>query len=464
MSERRKRNIIICTLCGVLLLMVVGYAAFNTLLNINGTTSITSNWDIKITSITSKDVVGGATDEESQVVDDLSATFKVNLVSPGDSITYYITVENNGNLDAEVARVKISEPENDAIIFETNGIEEGEILTANGGTDILTVKVTYSDNVTSQPESLEADLRVTLDYVQKDHKSEWIPTDGLTSNDLIKKVVSDGDGLYADSYESGRYIYKGGNPNNYITFNNEVAGWRIIGIEDDGIIKIMRASVLPNMAFDNSGARTTGFCSNSILQGSWKGCSVWAETPTFQNHNGLSGNVSLDSSLKIYLNNTYYEGLEANKSAIQNHKFYYGPVVYNDNTNLSSQITNEKMYSAVSNIGLIQVSDYIKANTNEQLCGNLSLTNKNYYSTCNATQWMDYGNNYWTIAPWYNSGGHNCDNSSGVIPVTRAGDLSGFNANSTDNGVVPSIYLKADTKLSGNGTEEKPYTITNYIE
>ena len=33
---------------------------------------------------------------------------------------------------------------------------------------------------------------------------------------------------------------KGPNPNNYVTFNNEEAGWRIISINSDGTIKIMR--------------------------------------------------------------------------------------------------------------------------------------------------------------------------------------------------------------------------------
>ncbi len=38
-------------------------------------------------------------------------------------------------------------------------------------------------------------------------------------------IVASGDGLYADEYEDGKYTYKGANPNNYVTFNNEVAGW-----------------------------------------------------------------------------------------------------------------------------------------------------------------------------------------------------------------------------------------------
>lgn len=56
-------------------------------------------------------------------------------------------------------------------------------------------------------------------------------------NDRVENMggitTSGGDGLYKDVYESGRYIYKGVNPNNYITFNGEEAGWRIISLESD---------------------------------------------------------------------------------------------------------------------------------------------------------------------------------------------------------------------------------------
>lgn len=42
-------------------------------------------------------------------------------------------------------------------------------------------------------------------------------------SDLVDKagVVTSGDGLYADSYESNVYTYRGANPNNYVTFNGE---------------------------------------------------------------------------------------------------------------------------------------------------------------------------------------------------------------------------------------------------
>ncbi len=166
MSEKRKRNVIIYSLCGVLLLMTIGYAAFNTLLTINGTTSISSNWDIKITNITNKDIVGKASDEESQVVDDLKATFKANLVSPGDSITYDITVENKGNINAELDSIDVSENTNENIKIVTSGIAEGDKLNPSS-TATLSVKVTYSDEVTTQPDNLKAEVTITLNYIQE---------------------------------------------------------------------------------------------------------------------------------------------------------------------------------------------------------------------------------------------------------------------------------------------------------
>ncbi len=40
MTQKKKNNIIIGSLCAVVLLMAVGYAAFSSILNIKGTTNI----------------------------------------------------------------------------------------------------------------------------------------------------------------------------------------------------------------------------------------------------------------------------------------------------------------------------------------------------------------------------------------------------------------------------------------
>jgi len=62
-------------------------------------------------------------------------------------------------------------------------------------------------------------------------------------------LVNKGSGLYDG--ENGFYVYKGENPNNYISFNDEV--WRIMSIGDD-YIKIIKKDSLDDMEFDEGGS------------------------------------------------------------------------------------------------------------------------------------------------------------------------------------------------------------------
>lgn len=64
-------------------------------------------------------------------------------------------------------------------------------------------------------------------------------------------IVINGDGLYEDKYEGERYVYRGGNPNNYIIFNDEL--WRVLSFDSSGI-KLIRNKVLVDMSFDNNGS------------------------------------------------------------------------------------------------------------------------------------------------------------------------------------------------------------------
>ena len=90
---------------------------------------------------------------------------EANLYAPGDAMTYEITIENKGTIDAVLISITKSDTNNPAIVFETNGIEQGDVLPA-GETDVMTVKISYSDSVTSQPSNLIGELSVSLNYVQ----------------------------------------------------------------------------------------------------------------------------------------------------------------------------------------------------------------------------------------------------------------------------------------------------------
>ena len=67
---------------------------------------------------------------------------------------------------------------------------------------------------------------------------------------MIKNVVTIGDGLYKDSYEEGRYIYKGSNVNNWNKFNEE--DWSVLSVEENGSIKIVKEDLFPNRMYDSN--------------------------------------------------------------------------------------------------------------------------------------------------------------------------------------------------------------------
>jgi len=134
-------------------------------------------------------------------------------------------------------------------------------------------------------------------------------------------------------YESsGSYIFNGASPNNYILFDDEL--WRIIKIENDGSLKIMKNESIGEMAFDN------------------KNSNRW-ET----------------SSLKKYLNDVFYNELsDVVKDLINN------------------------------NVEIITFDDYLKANANFSLCGSekLYFENDSRCVKTNYMNFMNYNLAIWT--------------------------------------------------------------------
>ena len=421
--NKTQRNYIIMGLCAILVIMGVGYAAFQSQLKISGTSSVSSNFAVKITDITVSSQNGGAADKpEVTTHTDTTATFGVTLQSPGDSITYDIRIENRGSIDAVLKTITKTDTNNSAILFETSGVAEGDALNV-GESKVMQVKVTYNPSVTSQPTDLESTLNVTLDYEQADGTEITPPTPtGPTAGGITIPLANDGqDGLYADEYEPGRYIYKGANPNNYITFNNET--WRIISIEADGSIKIMRNESIGSRAWDSSNSND------------WE-----------------------TSDIKSYLNGDYLATITTNQDKIVPHTWSIGGVTYN-NSDLADQINDENgTQSQSASVGMITVSEYLRANTNTEQCGNLSINNTNR-AICLTTNWMYSivpSNGYlWTISPIGS-------NSYSVFCVRGDTSIAGrlyYSSASLSSSVSPVLYLSSDISLSGSGTAEDPYRI-----
>ena len=231
-------------------------------------------------------------------------------------------------------------------------------------------------------------------------------------------IVNSGDGLYKDEYEDGKYTYKGANPNNYVTFNNEKAGWRIISINSDGTIKIMRDASIGDMVWDSSN----------------------------------SNNWARPASLNTYLNSTYYNSLNSTaKSQIVVKDFGIGAVT-SANNNLRTQIKDENSVKWNGKVALATASEYIRSNSNQSSCGNMNQLWTS--SSCGDTTWMYNGINWWMLSS-------DSMYSYSVYFVISNGNIGhSFNSNNIKYAVRPIIYLSSSVQITGgDGSKSNPYII-----
>ena len=258
---RVNKKVIIVTLSVLVLIMVIGYATFSTNLKINGTANIASEWNIVFTKIEILEQEGTVEEKTPATAKGTSATFNVDFKSPGDYITYRITVENKGTLNAIISNIKASQEGSSAINFELDNINIGDKL-AKGTSTTFTVKISYKD-VTEQPQDTVGSLTVESNYVQDlgqvinvekpeigTNKStvlaKRILEDNIAQSDSnidFSQVSSDsnGKGLYFTNKNTEdnkvTYYFRGAVDNNYVYFAGYY--WRIIRINEDGSIRMI---------------------------------------------------------------------------------------------------------------------------------------------------------------------------------------------------------------------------------
>ena len=481
MNPEHKKYFLVGSLCIAIFLMLgIGYAVLSQQLDINGTAQITSNWKILFTSAEEKEMTN-ATTTRKEITDLTTLTLDVNLTQPGASATYDVVVENQGDLDAVLSKIDgISESNSKdpkSIKVSVENIKTGDSLLA-GEEKTFQVKVYWDENVDFSETNMQKEIEITLTYEQSDDGVPLPPKpgEGESIGGQTVEVVTSGDGLYEDQYEAGRYIYRGSEPNNYIQFNNEL--WRIVAKETDGTYKIIRDELLPQnegyttMAYDVEDHRSTE--NNTYCTQPYNGCGVYAAVSgTFQTPDGrYSGTVTEDSSIKEYLNNTYYSALNGiAKTQVQSHTFNIGSVQYLDqsgNDSIEKNIAGEKMYKWTGNVGLINVSDLLKASTNTACKSATDQSNKLIQDTpeitCDSNYLLDTlpdGAGYWTINAFSAESG---DDSGTAWDAVRVAGLAGFVSDSAyfDNirGARPVVFLKSSIQITGgDGTKSNPFVI-----
>ena len=185
MRDRKKRNIIIGALCSLLVFMGIGYAILSQTLNISGIANMKGTWDIKITDISEASRTGKADPGTPTISSSgVSASFEANLWMPGDSITYNITVKNNGNIDAALKELVPSVENGVQQVKFSNNAVQGKVLRQKESYTFQ-VSVAFDEDATEIPKDSKTNppkYTISLTFVQYTGNSLYTPTNETTDN------------------------------------------------------------------------------------------------------------------------------------------------------------------------------------------------------------------------------------------------------------------------------------------
>ena len=319
-------------------------------------------------------------------------------------------------------------------------------------------------------------------YDKNENKHYFIPM--MPSNIRLPrvKVTSDVKEEEKDNTVDENIRYYGSNPNNYVSFNNEL--WRIIGVFGNNV-KLVRSESLGNISWDSS---------DSTINNGY-GVNQWGES-TYEDGSSYEG-----ADLQVYLNKMYYGGDttvtcyngrynqtttcpkdsngnfltidETSKSLIDNHIWNTGAIENNTRTDTlafysAERGTKGKICSSrgycndtvtrtttwTGYVGLPYVTDWAYASS-ESICEtNMQKQDSSNAYICKNNNWMHYNDSFtWYLSPLANNSlaGHAWSVSGGSV-------YNNFAAASF--AVVPSIYLKSNILIeSGTGTSSDPYIL-----
>ena len=301
-----------------------------------------------------------------------------------------------------------------------------------------------------------------LTYVKKNAPSST--TDVYTVPDKTSDTCTYT--LAYDGTSDNNLRYVGANPCNYVTFNGEQAGWRIIGIlntPEGQRIKLIRTDSIGSYSWDNAYFETR-YGSND-----WRSSAIGAVLNSGAYYNKTSGTCPSGADEAITSCDFTSNGLtEAAKNQIDMITWKLGGTqnfTSSSNGLVSHWYTYERGTTVhldnptefKDRVGLIYPSDYGYATSggstsNRTSCLNKELSNWNdsAYSDCKNNAWLYSSRGQWTLTP-SSTNSFNVFKVAGSVAIAKAAVRAE---------VRPSVYLKSSTMiLDGEGTPENPYQI-----
>ena len=316
------------------------------------------------------------------------------------------------------------------------------------------------------------------------------PTANL--NGLKVPVVESGDGLYAVSHDVSEiseewnkteYRYAGANPNNYVSFNNEI--WRVIGLVNvknvenvEQRIKIVRTDGVKeqnnfgNYAWDSINYPYINNWTTSKLKDMLNGiyfeselgeCYIGTDNTAYQNtcdfNTGMELPKGFDDTARSLIDNEVIWNIGGwSTSSIIANQFYEkerGINTGNGNT-YPAEWSNETDESGKHNgIGLIYPSDFGYAVGGEVRNNCLTKNLSNYKeNNCGTNNWLKSNNSLWTLSP--------NNSESSIFSINSSGFINNGSSTYYAYGIWPTLYLKSSVKITPNPHPEQEYgTIDN---
>lgn len=170
-NKRQTRSFIIAVLIVAVVGATIGYAALATNLYINGTAGVATDtsWLIEFTDAKVNSKSTGVVNNSLTYEGGTTFKFDVALSAPSDSITYDVTVKNNGTIDAILNSIsgldEINAAQPTQIQYSISGISENDILRA-GESKNFQVTVTWVADTDIPTGTLSKTSNITLNYVQ----------------------------------------------------------------------------------------------------------------------------------------------------------------------------------------------------------------------------------------------------------------------------------------------------------
>ncbi len=476
MRDRKKKNIIIGSLCCLLVFMGIGYATLSQKLTIKGTAKMQGTWDIKISSMKLvEEKRTGMAKDISHSYTKTTAIFESKLYAPGDSIEYEVTVENQGNIDAvlkDIIQIKTNKDKN---LKFSNSLIGTEVLTS-GSKMSFTMKVEIPEYVEIVPETKVSTYEIQLIYIQYNGGEYTPPTQSIgtladkiladntalpDTNIDFSKISSDtnGKGLYYTNKNTEdnktTYYFRGGVKNNYVKFANFT--WRIIRINEDGSVRLIKQDLLDDSAFNSRN-------DNPMYIGYMYGAS---DGTTYEElHKNSNSSV-----IKMFVDEWY-------KNNLIDYQQYFSDSGFCGDRSISSgtgiDLTKETKYGAYNRIITIKKPQFACPKSNDLYTtidaskGNKSLTypiglltadeavyaGAIYGSVNNNIYLLTSGKNFWMMSPSYSA-------SAEVVNMLFLydGRISGAYLKAKF-AIRPVINLKFDVEIiSGDGTINNPYVV-----